>query len=85
MKKYITTGCQAVRAESMSEAAEIFAARIARKEFGKSGYFLICNLESWSLDHSLGEYNAFIGYTPAGKHNQGQTVGNNIRFSVRLA
>jgi len=83
MKKYTTTGCRAVSAESMSEAAEIFAARIARKKYGKSGYCRICNLESWSQDRSLGEYNAFIGYTPA--HNQGQTVGNNTRFSVRLA
>jgi hypothetical protein len=82
MKKYTTSGCQAVKAESMSEAAEIFAGRIARKKYGKTGYSRTCNLESWSEDQTLGEYNAFIGYTPAGKHNQGTTVGGNIRFSV---
>ena len=82
MKKYTTSGCQSVKAESMSEAAEIFSGRIARKKYGKTGYSRICNLECWSEDQTLGEYNAFIGYTPAGKHNQGTTVGGNIRFSV---
>ena len=83
MKKYTTSGCQAVTAENMSEAAEIFAGRMARKKYGKTGYCRTCNLESWSQDQTLGEYNAFIGYTPAGKHNRGTTVGGNIRFSVR--
>ena len=83
MKKYTTSGCQAVTAENMSEAAEIFAGRMARKKYGKTGYCRTCNLESWSQDQTLGEFNAFIGYTPAGKHNRGTTVGGNIRFSVR--
>ena len=84
MKTYITAGCVAVMAEDMSEAAEIFANRIARKNYGKRGYCRTCNLNSWSRDHSLGEYQAFIGYTPAGKHNRNSTAGNNIRFSVYL-
>jgi hypothetical protein len=82
MKKYTTSGCRAVTAENMSEAAEIFADRMARKKYGKTGYARTCNLESWSQDQTLGEYSAFIGYTPAGKHNRGTTVGGNIRFSV---
>lgn len=69
----------------MSEAAETFAGRMARKKYGKTGYCRTCNLESWSQDQTLGEFNAFIGYTPAGKHNKGTTVGGNIRFSVRLS
>lgn len=83
--KYTTLGCRAVSADNMREAAEIFANRMARKTYGKSGYCRTCNLESWSQDRSRGDYNAFIGYTPSGQHNTGLTVGNNIRFTVRLA
>ena len=82
MKKYTTAGCRAVTAENMSEAAGIFADRMARKKYGKTGYARTCNLESWSQDQTLGEYSAFIGHAPAGKHNRGTTVGGNIRFSV---
>jgi hypothetical protein len=82
MNKYTTHGCRAVTAENMSEAAGYFADRLAQKSYGKSGYARTCNLESWSQDNTLGEYNAFIGYTPSGKHNIGTTVGSNIRFSV---
>jgi hypothetical protein len=82
MNKYKTQGCNAVVAESMSEAAGLFSARIARKRYGKTGYCRTLNLESWSQDNTLGEYNAFVGYTPAGKHNIGTTIGSNIRFSV---
>jgi hypothetical protein len=84
MKKYITTGCRPVQADNMKEAAQIFADRMARKKYGKGGYARTCNLESHSQDGTLGEYNAFLGYTPAGKHNQGSTVGSNERFSVYL-
>ena len=82
MKKYTTSGCRSVTAENMTEAAEIFAARMARKEFGKSAYCRTCNVESWSQEGSLGEDQAFIGYTPAGKHNSNTTAGKNIRFTV---
>ena len=82
MNKYITDGCRPVTAENMSEAAGFFTDRIARKHYGKSGYCRTLNLESWSQDNTLGEYCAFIGYTPKGKHNIGTTVGSNIRFSV---
>jgi hypothetical protein len=82
MNKYMTSGCRSVIAENMAEAAKIFATRIARKEFGKTAYCRICNLESWSQDCSLGEYQAFIGYTPPGKYNLGITVGKNVRFTV---
>lgn len=66
----------------MSAAAELFANRIAKKHYGKKGHCRTLNLDSWSQDNTIGEYNAFVGYTPAGKHNRGTTVGGNIRFSV---
>ena len=82
MNKYTTHGCRAVTAENMRDAAGEFANRIARKTFGKTAYARTCNRSSWNADNTLGEYDAFIGYTPAGKHNIGTTVGSNIRFSV---
>jgi hypothetical protein len=82
MNKYTTHGCRAVAAENMSDAAGHFADRLARKTYGKSGYARTVNLSSCNADNTLGEYNAFIGYTPAGKHNRNTTVGRNIRFSV---
>jgi hypothetical protein len=82
MNKYKTQGYNAVTAENMSEAAGFFADRMARKQCGKTGYCRTLNLESWSEDNTLGEYNAFVGYAPAGKHNIGTTIGSNIRFSV---
>ena len=82
MRKYTTAGFRAVTAENMNEAAKHFADRLARKTYRKSGYCRTLNLESWSQDQTLGEYSAFIGYTPAGKHNRGTTMGGSIRFSV---
>ena len=67
----------------MAEAAGIFAVRAARKQYGKSGYCRICNQEAYSQDGRLGEYNAFIGYTPKGEPHS--TAGNNIRFTVTIA
>jgi hypothetical protein len=64
--------------ESMHEAAEIFAARKARALFGRSGYARTCNLESYSQDGTLGEYNAFVGYSTG----RNETTGRNVRFTV---
>ena len=69
----------------MLDAAHIFAGRIARKKYGRAGHALTCVLESHTQDGSVGEYNAFIGYRPAGRHNAGTTVGSNERFSVYLS
>jgi hypothetical protein len=64
--------------ESMTDAAEIFAARKARAFFGRSGYVRTCTLESYSQDGQLGEYNAFVGYSTGS-----ETTGRNVRFTVR--
>lgn len=85
MNTYTSPGYRAVRADTMHDAAEIFAGREARKRYGKSGYVRTCNQQAHAADGSLAEYDAFIGYTPAGKHNRGNTVGNNIRLTVYLA
>lgn len=82
MNKYITDGCRSVTAENMSDAASEFANRIARKTFGKTAYARTCNRSSWNSDNTVGGYDAFIGYTPTGKHNLSTTVGKNIMFHV---
>jgi hypothetical protein len=62
----------------MKEAAAIFAARLARREFGKRGEARTCTIGSYSQDGTLGEFSAFIGLT---KGNE--TTGRNVSFTVR--
>ena len=78
MNKYTTNGRRAVEAESMREAAEVFAARAARDEFGSAGYCRTCTLGSWSQDNTLGEFSAFIGRSTG----RNETTGHNINFTV---
>lgn len=78
MNKYTCESHQPVYAESMKEAAEIIAARKARAAYGRKGYARTCNCESWSQDNTLGEFNAFIGYSTG----RNETSGHNVRFTV---
>jgi hypothetical protein len=80
MNTYRSPGHRDVTAADMKEAAEIFAARKARAAYGRAGYARTCNLESWSQDGTLGEFNAFIGYRSA----PNETTGGNVRFTVYL-
>jgi hypothetical protein len=75
---YKTDGCKSVDTETALEAAEIIAGRIARRQYGRRGYCRVLRMESWSADHSHSEYSAFLGY----KRN-GETIGSNVRFTVR--
>lgn len=81
MKNYYSNGHKDVLAESMKEAANIFANRKARAIFGRWAYARTCETESWSQDNSLGEFNAFIGY----QTGAGETTGKNVRFTVEIA
>jgi hypothetical protein len=78
MNKYECSGYNAVQARSMKEAAETFAARAARREFGKAGYCRICRMDSWSEDGTRATFDCFIGYSTG----QGQTTGHNIWLTV---
>jgi hypothetical protein len=80
MKTYRSPDHRNVSADSMKEAAEIFANRKARSAFGRRGYARTCNLESWSQDNTIGEFEAFIGYRTA----RNETTGRNARFTVFL-
>jgi hypothetical protein len=76
--KFTCNGFQSVTAENMSEAANIFANRAARRKYGKSGYARTCVQGSYAQDGRLAEYSAFIGYTTG----RNETTGHNINFTV---
>ena len=76
--KFLCNGFRAVRAESLSEAAEIFASRMARRAYGRNGYVRTCNQGSYAQDMSLAEYFAFIGYSTGCD----ETTGHNVNFTV---
>lgn len=79
MKKYTTNGMRSVTAESMTDAAELFANRIARKTYGRRAYARTCACGSQSRDGSIGEYNAFVGVSGP---ERGMTTGKNVFFTV---
>jgi hypothetical protein len=78
MSTYLSPGHKSIAADSMQEAAQIFADRKARKIFGKSGYCRTCLLGSWSQNGEMGEFSAFIGYSTGAN----ETAGINVNFSV---
>jgi hypothetical protein len=79
--KYTCSGFNAVQAESQKHAATIFANRQAKKEYGKKGYARIVNLNSWSMDNSMGNYDCFIGVDGKGCQSN-TTTGHNIHLLV---
>ena len=80
MKTYSTHGRKSVQSETIKDAAGIFAARIARAEFGQCGDARTCKMDSYSQDGTYAEFSAFIGITRGN-----ETTGRNINFSVRAA
>ncbi len=79
MSKFTCNGFKSVSGGiSISEAAEIFANRAARREFGKSGYARTCTMGSRTQDESVAEFQAFVGYSTG----RNETTGHNINFTV---
>lgn len=78
MRKYTANGFKSVMAERITEAAQVFANRAARREFGRKGYCRTCTQGAYSQDGRLAEYSAFIGYTTG----RNETTGHNINFTV---
>lgn len=78
MNKYTCSGFNSVEAETMSEAAKIFATRAARRRYGRSAYCRTCTQQSYAQDMSLAEYSAFIGYSTG----RNETSGGNVNFTV---
>lgn len=85
MRTYKCDGCKPVRAETMGDAAEIFAARMARRKYGKARGVVGAGprLDSWAQDGSTGYYEAFIGYRCQTRHFE--VSGGNVRFAVYAA
>jgi hypothetical protein len=79
--KYRCNGFKSVEAESMSEAAKVFANRSARRKYGRRGYCRTCTQWSCAKDMRLAEYSAFIGYTTG----LNETSGHSINFTVYTA
>jgi len=79
MNTYHSNGFKSVKAESIAEAASIFAQRAARREFGPRGDVRTCNQGSYAQNGSCAEYSAFIGRTRGN-----ETTGHNINFTVRV-
>lgn len=81
MKTYHADTFRPVKSSSMRDAAAVFAARAARREYGRHATVRTLTLESWSNDGSCGEYSAFVGLR-TGLH---ETSGHNVRFVVTAA
>lgn len=63
----------------MREAAELFALRAARREFGRGRARVgALRMDSYRIDGKMEEFEAFIGYA-TGLH---EVSGHNIRFCV---
>jgi hypothetical protein len=75
---YACSGFRSVRADSIRDAAEVFAKRHARRAFGRRG--IVANLveDSYVPNLSIVEFAAFIGYASG----RNETTGHNVRFTV---
>jgi hypothetical protein len=78
MNKYTCNGFKRVEAETMNEAAGIFASRAAKRHYGRSAYCRTCTQGSYSDGGGFAEYNAFIGRTSG----LNETSGRNFNFTV---
>jgi len=82
MNTYTSSGFRSVRAENIRSAAEIFANRHARRQYGPRGYCRVYQMAGYAQDMSLAEFDAFIGLNGP---ERGTTVGRNVRFTILRA
>ena len=66
--------------DDIDDAAGIFAGRMARRDYGRSGLVAHCNREGWSEDFTSVHYSAFVGFT--GEPGQISFCGHNVHFTV---
>lgn len=60
--------------QNVSDAAALFAGRLARREYGRRAYCRTIRADSWAMDGSSHTFEAFIGTDD----EQGNTVGRNV-------
>lgn len=63
-------------------AAWMFAARMARREFGKRGYCRTLRLDSRAMDGSYVNYEVFIGVRCS--HDLTTTAGHNVWLTIYI-
>lgn len=68
-------GFRNVQAESARDAAEIFATRQARRDYGRKGHCRTMRLNSWSESGKSYTFEAFIGRPVSGENS---TSGRNV-------
>jgi len=61
-------------ADSAREAAQVFAGREARREFGKRAYVRVLRLDSWTENGHSHTFEAFIGRDVAPNECSGRNV-----------
>lgn len=83
MARFVADGFRAVEAEGASAAARIFAERLARREYGRSGHCRTLRLDSWTQNGASHTFEAFIGKPVPG--DRATTSGRNVWIYVRRA
>jgi hypothetical protein len=58
--------------------AQVFADRLARREYGRTASAVTLRANSWARDNSVTNYEAFIGYSSGDRTYSGK----NIQFVV---
>jgi hypothetical protein len=81
MFTFCADGFRAVRAKNASEAAEIFAGRQARREYGRGGHCRTLRLDCWTENGKSHTFEAFIGKPVPGE--RATTTGHNVWLYVR--
>lgn len=88
-KRFRSEGFRNVTAESISEAGQVFAARIAKRTFGHRGYARTFRTDSWVADYTAATFESFVGvdrrefYDSKGRPTgEPVCVGRNVRLSV---
>jgi len=77
MKRFATSGHRAVNADGIRSAAEMFADRKARRDFGSRGHVGAFRIDSERVDGKCVEVSALIG-----ARSGNTTTGHNVIFSV---
>ena len=80
MEKFTCRNFRGVSAESITDAARIFALRHARRCYGSSADVRTCTMGSYAQNGSCAEFSAFVGITRGS-----ETTGHNISFTVHRA
>lgn len=83
MNTYQCHGHRKVVAETIKEAAKIFAERQARRRYGRSAHCRTCTMGAYAQNGKFAEFSAFIGYI-ADRREPNTTTGTNFNFTVYL-